>query len=493
MSKNNVFTLAKSVLVYGSGDMLQKIASFMLIPLYTAYLAPGDFGIVALIGTMVSILSIVHMLGLDAGVLRYYYDMEENHFKNYLKTIYLFLLAFGIFIAVVLISNASIFSQLIFKRTGMEIFIRYAVVTFFSMNIVNLCMNLWVSKQESSRFTFFSLFNFILITACVLYFVIFRQEGALGQVKGTAIGWGILLVVFGLIVFRYLRSAPADAEGADQLGNLRETLKYGLPFLPHIIMVWFFSGLDVLVLNYMCSLEDVGIFSLGARIGMVMFFVTSALNRAWTPFFFGICKEEVDTARSSKYFTYVIFAMVVLLLSMVLFYKEILVLMVNERYNRSLGIVPIFLLAYFFNGLYFVFISPVLYNKKTRYMPVISLFTLLFYGICLFVLVEFFGIYGAAYASVMTYLLRFLLAYHFSSRDYVFGLEKTRILKLSISACLILAASFMLHFNSLILQVTYKAVLFLSLFLVLYIWDFPSSGELQVMNNFVRGKGGPEF
>lgn len=486
MHKHKVITLAKSIMIYGSGDILQKIASFLLIPLYTAFLSPSDFGVVALTGTLVSLLSIIHLLGLDAGVLRYYYDFEEDLFKHYLKIVYIFLILFGIIISIILIYDASFFSRLIFKQAGFDKFITLAALTFFSMNIVNLFMNLWISKQESVKYSFFSLFNFLLIASSIIYFVVHKREGAYGQVKGMAMGWAVLLIIYSIMIIKYLRTEHGETEHKSSLRYLNESLKYGMPFLPHIMMVWFFSGVDILVLNYMCSLEEVGIFSLGARVGMVMFFITTAINRAWTPFFFALSKEKADDVKLTKMFTYIIAAMVAILLFLVLFYREILMLMVNEKYMRSFSIMPLFFLAYFFNGLYFTFVAPILYNKKTLYMPLISLITLIFYGGCLYVLVKFFGIYGAAISSVMTYFLRFVLAYYFSSRDFNFDLEISRLVKLIGISGAVMLLSLTVHFHMPALQILSKLMLLLLTFLLLWISGFLSEGELRTIKEFAE-------
>ena len=56
-----------------AGDLVQKFLAFFLLPIYTRYLDPGDYGIIALLGILTMVISTITMVGLTNGISRYFY------------------------------------------------------------------------------------------------------------------------------------------------------------------------------------------------------------------------------------------------------------------------------------------------------------------------------------------------------------------------------------------------------------------------------------
>ena len=60
---NRIFSLFKHTLTYGIGDILQRFLSILLLPIYTRYLTPGDYGIISLLGIFGMIIGTLTMWG----------------------------------------------------------------------------------------------------------------------------------------------------------------------------------------------------------------------------------------------------------------------------------------------------------------------------------------------------------------------------------------------------------------------------------------------
>ncbi len=56
--------LAKSALIYGTGEVLTKILGFLMLPLFTAYLTPDDYGINAILASITFVLGSVLSFGI---------------------------------------------------------------------------------------------------------------------------------------------------------------------------------------------------------------------------------------------------------------------------------------------------------------------------------------------------------------------------------------------------------------------------------------------
>ena len=64
--------LSKHTIIYGTGTFLTKAIGFFLIPLYTHYLTPKDYGVLTFLDLTEYIISYFLILGLAQAILRYY-------------------------------------------------------------------------------------------------------------------------------------------------------------------------------------------------------------------------------------------------------------------------------------------------------------------------------------------------------------------------------------------------------------------------------------
>ncbi|MBK8567476.1 MAG: oligosaccharide flippase family protein [Saprospiraceae bacterium] len=82
--------LAKHSLNYGLSDVLSQILGFFLIPIYTIYLTPEDYGIVEITATISAFAFTLMKLGITGSVVRQFYDYRNNKesLKDYITTAY---------------------------------------------------------------------------------------------------------------------------------------------------------------------------------------------------------------------------------------------------------------------------------------------------------------------------------------------------------------------------------------------------------------------
>src|SRR5438128_6719611 len=67
-----IATALKHSFVYGIGGFLLKGISFFLLPLYTHYLSPRDYGVFEVLELSMSLLGMFLNMGITAALLRYY-------------------------------------------------------------------------------------------------------------------------------------------------------------------------------------------------------------------------------------------------------------------------------------------------------------------------------------------------------------------------------------------------------------------------------------
>src|SRR2546427_741458 len=68
--------IGKHVFIYGSGVLLGKAVAFVMLPIYTRYLTPADYGILQLTDLTIEVISIVAGSRLGAGIFHYFHKAE---------------------------------------------------------------------------------------------------------------------------------------------------------------------------------------------------------------------------------------------------------------------------------------------------------------------------------------------------------------------------------------------------------------------------------
>ena len=69
--------LSKDSLYYGSGQAVRRFFSIVTAPIMTRIFSPSDYGVISLILTTAAFAGLVIGIGINAGVFRHYYEMND--------------------------------------------------------------------------------------------------------------------------------------------------------------------------------------------------------------------------------------------------------------------------------------------------------------------------------------------------------------------------------------------------------------------------------
>src|SRR5215469_3493552 len=83
-------TAVRHSAVCGRGNILAKALGFLMLPLYTHYLAPRDFGLFELMDLSISVLGMVLQMGIAPALLRTYAAAQSPaEKKKAVSTVYI--------------------------------------------------------------------------------------------------------------------------------------------------------------------------------------------------------------------------------------------------------------------------------------------------------------------------------------------------------------------------------------------------------------------
>ena len=213
----------------------------------------------------------------------------------------------------------------------------------------------------------------------------------------------VITILLGLIAFMII--AFRDGVHFDKQTAI-ELLKYSIPLIPYTLSATIIAQINKIFMSGI-SLEKTGVYSFASNLANIMYVATLSLNRAFQPILFRSLRDNRDyKARLTKNLFFYTTIYVVFLLCI-----DILVnIFGNSEYARAKDIIPILTLGYGYFFLYSLIVNFYYYYSKNK---LISMFSLVSAGIIFIVswiMIPVFGYYGAAFASLISYVFLFYIA-----------------------------------------------------------------------------------
>jgi O-antigen/teichoic acid export membrane protein len=409
--------------IYAFSDILKQAINFLLLPLYTAYLSTDDYGILSIALAASAVLEVFYGFGLRGAVGRLYFDQQdEAQVRDFLGTLALFLAVAGIALTILLLAVGPFVWPLDDVPFSPHIVLVLIAVLLNSLGL-SLVLPLYYVRGQAGRYAAFSLLSFAVVTAATLLFVVALGQGAEGALWGRVLGGAIMLVPALMILARHSHFGL-------RWPILSPALAFSLPLVPHLISQWVLNFSDRLILGALVSLDDVGIYAVGYQFGLAVSIVITAINNAWTPWYFR-AHTEGRRDHIPAFVTYYVIVTAGLALGAALFAREAVGLMTAEAYHAAWRIVPIVALGYFLNGLAARFLDVLLLQKRTGVIPITTVaagaanvaFNLL--------AIPEIGMIGAAYGTLFGYAVRVLLTGYYAAQTGPPPVEWRRVLAIS--------------------------------------------------------------
>jgi len=327
------------------------------------------------------------------------------------------------------------------------------------------------------HFSLVTYMSFLVRVGFLIYFIAFLKRGALGKLQGELLWAGILCIFFIILMKRYLNLRFS-------FKDLKPSLKFGLPLVPHELSLWSLNLADRLLLQFLISFRAVGIYALGYNISLILNFISTSIGKAWTPRFFSTAhqKEAKDTyARMSTYYAGIV---VLTGLGLAVLSKELIVFLSTPAYYEAAKVIPIAVLGYVFHSFYKINSRLLHYVKKTKFIGYSTISSAILNIILNFILIKRFGMMGAAWATLISFAILSGITFSYSRRFYPVNFEKDRLFKILAVGTAIYCLSLWIQTGTLLVDFFIKLALVLFFPFGLYLTHFFTQKEKEKFNLF---------
>ena len=430
--------LAGQTAVYGVSSIVGRVLTYLLVPVYTAYFAAAEYGIVTGLYAYVSFLNVVFTYGMETTFFRFANRPGADRRELYDRVMSLLLLSTVVLTGLLMLLARPLLGLLDIPP-GHE---QYAIWVALILGLDTLAAIPFARlrlENKARKFAGIKLAGIVLNVGLNLFFIvlcpwllkvgivrsfvtaIYKPSLGVGYVflaNLFASGATLLLLGRELLDFRFrfdfswLRPLLAYAFPLMLMGlagMVNETLDRIL--LPKWLPEGFYPGKS--------SLTAVGIYGACYKLSIFMSLVIQAFRYAAEPFFFAQSTDKNSPATFAMILKWFTICCAVIFVGISLNVEDFGALFLRRaEYREGLVVVPVLLLANLFLGVYYNLSVWFKLTDKTYYGTYIGAGGAVLTIVLNFLLIPVLGYMGSALATLACYFLMAVLCWRLGERHF---------------------------------------------------------------------------
>lgn len=391
MESNKYKVLLSNTAVFAVGNILVKLIAFVLMPLYTSALTTEEYGVSELLNSTTEIIIPLATVCIIEALYRFSIDKNVDYKSLFANSFRIIVVGDVIILIGCIISKIFFAYEYAFYFCGL-----YICTTFYKMT-TQFARGLGHVK----RYAFYGVLNSLSLVICNVIFLVKLHGGIGAYLSSFTIAYGIAGGVAFLISkeYRYFSLKKGDVQ------QLKEMLKYSIPSIPNMISWWINSVSDRYILILFWDASIVGLYTAASKLPAMINLVSSIFQQAWQ---YSTAKE-IESEEKSDFFSTVLRGYLYICVCscgcLILLNKVICRILLKTEFYNAWKFVPLLLLAAMF-GCISTYFGTFYQALKKNTMLMISTVTGAIINIILnFTLIPTYGGFGAAIATVMSYII----------------------------------------------------------------------------------------
>jgi O-antigen/teichoic acid export membrane protein len=387
--------------VYGIGHLLFRASSIVLLPVYTRYLRPADYAVIALLDVSTGLLGIMIGSGIAPALTRHHFDDDDYDYRRALWWTGLVFVALTATLVVVpawflrdLLSDAILGPQIL---RG-ELYLTLALPQVWLGAVGQIANTFLRVSKWSGLYVSLALARLVVNIGLNLFLLI-------------EAGMGPGAILLGNLIAGILHTATVVAILAAAVGPLRADAKlavdlweFGRPLIITALLALLMHNGDRYLLRLFVSMEAIGVYSIAYVVGQgVSTMIMTSFSAIWNVSIYEIAREPDGPAIFGDVFRRFFHAVALLMFGVSLLAEPLLRLLVAPEYLGAADLLPVICLGYLFFALHDHFRVPVLLAKRTPLMLPVFLLGVALNVAANLLLDPWFGVQGAAWSTLITF------------------------------------------------------------------------------------------
>lgn len=433
MNKKKQF--AKNTLIIFFGKVCTQLISFLLLPLYTAYLATSEYGIVDLIQTYVTLLVPIITLELEMSIFRWLIDSrgkEKDTNKLISNDFYVLLLSLSIFSILFIV--VSFFIDIPFKY----IILIDIIVCVLSGNFLQISRGL----GKIMDFSISCILTGVTTVITNIILIVFCHMQAEGMIISMALANGVcaLYLFVKLKLYKMINFKLVDHK------LLKNMYKYSIPLVPNGISWWIVNVSDRSIISIVLGASYNGLYAISNKFPTIISSLTGIFNLSWSE----SASLHINSEDRDEFFSDITNTIVRLFsclgVGMLACMPFVFPIMINSKYADAYLYIPPLVIGTIFNVAICLYSQIYLAKKMSKQVATTTIIGAAINILINVVFIRYIGLFAASISTMISYMVMVIYR-HFDLKKYVnITIKKTLIVKIVIMFILICISYYINNF-----------------------------------------------
>ncbi|MHB1151392.1 MAG: lipopolysaccharide biosynthesis protein [Eubacteriales bacterium] len=417
---NRKESLFKNTAILGTGTIVSKVLSFLIIPFFSRWLSVEAYGIFDLFTTYVTLIIPVITLACSEAVFRYLIVASEEKEKNKIVTNSIIVVFYGVCISIIF---AFLFNNTLFNGVAAQFTLMMVGETIYYY------LQAYLRGERKLHIYAFSgillmIFTFGFVT---LFVFIMKME-----LKGILLGYGVSYVLVDIIIVIRIQIVKHIKLSSIDFNITKSMIAYSAPMIINTVSWWIMNVSDRSIVDAYLGATSLGIYAIANKVPSICTSLFSVFQVSWQQ----SAIESMDDVDRDVYYNDVLQKLVLRLVSICVCVISLNFILFDyifdARYSSGYLFVSILVtaviiscLSSFFGGIFISFKRSGLNGGTTVITAVMNV-------VIHILLIKFIGLYAAAISTLAAFVFLFIIRYIFIKTFVKFKWSNTYLIAIII-------------------------------------------------------------
>jgi O-antigen/teichoic acid export membrane protein len=376
------------------------------------YLGPEQFGLFSYVQSFVGLFTAIATLGLDGIVVRELVK-DESRRDELIGTAF-WLKLIGAFVVLVILAIAVNFTSND-QYTNMLVFIIASATIFQSFNVIDF----YFQSKVLSKYVVYANVISLLLSSIVKIALILNDASLI------AFAWVVLfdsfVLAIGFIYFYFKTNSTFKIKNSTfKSETAASLLKESWPLIFSTMLVTIYMRVDQVMIKEMLDSEAVGYYAAAFRLTSALFIIPTVIASSLFPSIVNAKKisEDLYNSRIQKLYTFLLWFSLIVAFSIFLLSQNIVDLLYGQEFFMAGAVLSVLIWNFVFISLSSVHGNWLTVEGLLKYSMIYSALGLTTNIIANYFFIKEYGVVGAAYATLLSQFVPYLVAFFNKSLAY---------------------------------------------------------------------------
>lgn len=435
--------MAKHSSIYAIGNISRQLVGFLMLPVYTRYLSPADYGVIGLLMFSISLIELFFGARMGQALPKFYYQEKAPEQKQLVISSAL-LLTVGISIipTALLIIASDTTSALLFDNQQFSLIVGLFAILILTHALESYSLVYIRIQQRPWLFISINLAKLTMQLSMNIYLVVYQEMGILGVAISNVSSSIVFAVILGTFTL-YKTGLGFQSKTAISM------LSFCWPLWIAGIAALYIGSSNRYFIKYFGDLEGVGLYELAAKFGTILtLLIWQPFAQYWQTERFDLYNHENPIPIYQATFKFISLLLLLAASGISLLAGPVIQIMADSAFHRAYLAVPFLAFGAVFSALVNFSNFSFLVKDQTKWISKNNYLTAAIVTIFYIFLIPQFGFVGAAIGLMLAQITQFLIVYFSAKKLYDMQLSLTFLISIATSAGAIVAVAITLQGDS---------------------------------------------